>query len=649
MKDHFMRTLSSNHSGIPTEAQYQQAMTKCLHEIFDEHAVAHPDALALFCGNQKLSYGELRIRARKLAGEIVALGATHETPVGIYMGRSVEAIISMLAILYAGAAYLPLDPLFPSERIRFMLKDSNASILLTDSQEYETAKEYAEAILLVDAISDCTESLVGSTCFNTATPESLAYIMYTSGSTGTPKGVEILHKGVVRLVYGDYANFGPGEVFLHMSTPSFDASTFEIWGALLHASPLVIIPERIPGIVDIRRAIQKGKVTTALMTTSYFNTIIDEAPESLQGLRQLLVVGEALSISHIRIALSALPDTTIINGYGPTENSAATCCYTIPRDLDQDLKSIPIGRPIRGTTVYILNDQGHPVPEGVEGELYTGGEGVARGYLGRPELNQTRFVVDPFSNTPHARMYGTGDIVRRRTDGNIEFVGRVDDQVKIRGFRVEPNEVQALIIQHPSVRNALVLAMTDFVGTKHLVAYIVPENETHYNEEAVRKSIEDRLPEYMQPSFYLKLASIPLKVNGKTDREALPSPWGLGGQLREDDYASSLELSIARLWFAVLGSVVIKRDLNVFESGAKSIHALRVHQRLQLLLNKQFPFTALFEFPTIQSLAVYLGSERDVDDVVDKEQESAFDAVKIRARKQADSLARLQSRKKARK
>jgi len=644
-----MRTLSSNYSGIPTEAQYQQAMTKCLHELFDEHAVAHPDALALFCGDQRLSYGELRIRARKLAEEIVSFGATQETPVGIYMGRSVEAIISMLAILYAGAAYLPLDPLFPSERIRFMLRDSNANILLTDSREYETAKEYAEAILLVDAKSDCTDKFTDSTCFNTATPESLVYIMYTSGSTGTPKGVEILRKGVVRLVYGDYANFGPGEVFLHMSTPSFDASTFEIWGALLHGSPLVILPERVPSISDIRRAIQKGQVTTALMTTSYFNTIIDETPESLRGLRQLQVVGEALSISHIRAALNALPDTTIINGYGPTENSAATCCYTIPKDLDQDSRSVPIGRPIRGTTVYILNDKGHPVPEGVEGELYTGGEGVGRGYLGRPELNQTRFIPDPFSSTPHARMYRTGDIVRRRSDGNIEFIGRVDDQVKIRGFRVEPSEVQTLIVQHPSVRNALVLAMTDFVGTKHLVAYIVPKDAANYNEEAVRKSIENRLPEYMHPSFYLKLEAIPLKVNGKADREALPSPWGLSGQLREDDFVGSLELSIARLWFAVLGSVVIKRDLNVFESGAKSIHALRVHQRLQSLLNKQFPITALFEYPTIQSLAVYLGSDRVMDDATDMEKESAFNAVKSRARKQADSLARIQSRMKTRK
>jgi hypothetical protein len=244
-------------------------------------------------------------------------------------------------------------------------------------------------------------------------------------------------------------------------------------------------------------------------------------------------------------------------------------------------------------------------------------------------------------------MYRTGDIVRRRTDGNIEFVGRVDDQVKIRGFRVEPNEVQALIVQHPSVRNALVLAMTDFMGTKHLVAYIVPENTAKFSEEVVRKYIENRLPEFMHPSFYLKLGAIPLKVNGKADRDALPSPWGLSGQLREDDFASALELSIARLWFAVLGSIVIKRDLNVFESGAKSIHALRVHQRLQLVVQKQFPITALFEFPTIRSLAEYLESDIERDDAVDVDKENQFNTVRSRARRQADSLVRMQSRMKA--
>jgi amino acid adenylation domain-containing protein len=625
------------YSGIPSESQYQEAIKKCVHEIFDKIAIENPDAPALVCGKQILSYGDLRAKARSLSALISEKGLEHETVIGIYMGRSIEFIVSILAVLYSGGAYLPLDPLLPDDRIHFMINDCQSPMLITDTREYHRAVNFCDKVIMLDEKSVTPTSAGDIIKDKRMSPESLIYVMYTSGSTGTPKGVEIMHKGIVRLAYGDYANFGPGETFLHIASPSFDSATFEIWSALLHGSKLVLISERIPSIADIKRTISENEVTTALFTASYFNAIIDESPQTFSGLKQLYVVGEALSVPHIRASYAALPDTQIINGYGPTENSVGTTMYQIPRDLHNVTTSIPIGKPYRSVTAYILDEEGNPVPEGSPGELYSGGIGVGRGYRGREDLTRAKFLPDTFSNVHGAKMYRTGDIVKKRPDGLMEFIGRVDEQVKIQGFRVEPNEIQVVIKEHLSVRDALVIPQVDFAGYKHLVAYIVPTEMTSYNEEMIRQFIDQKLPEFMRPTFYIQMDSIPLKVNGKADKDALPSPWGLDNKLNEDDYANELELTIARLWFGVLGATVIAPKVNVFEYGAKSIHALRVHQRLQAVLNKKIPITAIFEYPTISMLAAFLKQDSSLESV-------ALQDARTRAQKQAQSMARMKSR-----
>jgi amino acid adenylation domain-containing protein len=617
---------------------YSHRVSKCIQELFEEQALLTPSAEAVVCGGRTLSYGELRARAIALSRTLISRGIEPEMVVGLMMDRSPELIVSMLATLYAGAGYLPVDPLFPAARIRFMLEDSRAKALCSDEVAYAAATQYsADVIRVTHGNTEPGEALrppdIG------AHPESLAYVMYTSGSTGMPKGVEVLHRGITRLVHGGYARFGSDEVFLHLSSPSFDASTFEVWGTLLHGGKCVVMPERLPGVSDIARVITEHGVTTMWLTASYFNTIIDEAPEALRGLRQLLIGGETLSTRHVRSALASLPETTIINGYGPTENTTFTCCYSIPRDLNPSVTSIPIGTAISGTTLYVLDDLGKPVPDGEEGELYTGGDGVARGYLGRPELTRSSFLHDPFVGRSGAMMYRTGDLVLRRPDGIMEFVGRVDDQAKISGYRIEPAEVQAVLTQYPPVRMAVVLTRIDPSGEKQLLAYLVLTEGEPFDEGEFQAFVETRLPEFMRPSFYVRLAAIPLNANGKVDRNALPLPWEVHSEMRDGEYSTEMERTIARVWAAVLGGRSFGSDRNFFEFGAKSLHAVRVHARLEEILGKQFPITALFQYPTIHTLALHLGGdERKPSEVVSE--------IRDRAQRQASAMAQMRMKMK---
>ena len=308
---------------------------------------------------------------------------------------------------------------------------------------------------------------------NNVQPKDLAYIMYTSGSTGTPKGVAIPHRAVVRLVKEtDYASFSPNETFLQLAPISFDASTFEIWGPLLNGGKLVVMSPALPTLEEIGRAIRDHGVTTLWLTAGLFNAMVDERLDDLRPLRQLLAGGDVLSVSHVRKALNALKNTRLINGYGPTESTTFACCHTI--DANAPLESaIPIGKPIANTTAYILDSNLQPVPIGASGELCIGGDGLARGYWRREELTAEKFVADPFSREPGARLYKTGDLARWRSDGVIEFLGRVDNQIKLRGFRIEPGEIEFALKQQPGVRDSVVIAREDLPGEKHLVAYVV--------------------------------------------------------------------------------------------------------------------------------------------------------------------------------
>jgi amino acid adenylation domain-containing protein len=574
---------------------------RCIHELFAEQARRTPDAVALVCGEQRLGYGELNARANQLAHHLLALGVGPDAPVGVYLERSVEMVTAVLAVLKAGGAYLPLDPAYPRERIRFMLQDAAAPVAITCEAWLEHLAGCATRVVGLERAQADIERLPVEDPANRTRPDQLANIIYTSGSTGAPKGVEVPHRGVTRLVFGcDYAHFGPDEVFLQLAPMSFDASTFELWGALLHGATCVLFPERIPSTSLLAEVIAKHGVTTLWLTSSLFNAIIDEAPQTLTGIRQLLTGGEALSLAHVRRALELLPATQLINGYGPTESTTFTCCYAIPRSLDPNLGSVPIGRPLGNTRVYLLDAHRQPVPSGVAGELYIGGDGLARGYRRRPELTAERFVPDPFSAEPAARLYRTGDLARWLADGNLEFLGRIDQQVKIRGFRIEPGEIEAVLERHERVRAALVVAHRE-----RLVAYVVFGAGGAVEESDLRRHAAEVLPEYMVPSVYVQLEALPLTPNGKVDRQALPEPVvkRLEAGEAEEGPRTQLEETLAGIWNALLGLESIGRQDNFFALGGHSLLATRVMSRVGAAFGVELSVRVLFDNPTIAGLA----------------------------------------------
>ncbi|HVO96042.1 MAG TPA: amino acid adenylation domain-containing protein, partial [Terriglobales bacterium] len=385
--------------------------------------------------------------------------------------------------------------------------------------------------------------------------DSLAYVIFTSGSTGIPKGVEVRHRGIVRLLFGiDYVQLDSAQTILHLAPISFDAATFEVWGALLHGGKCVLFAGKVPAAKELGEVLKKHHVNTLWLTAALFNTVMNEEPQILSEVEQLLIGGEALSVPHVQRGLEQLPKTKIINGYGPTENTAFTCCYAIPYQLDARLTSIPIGRPIANTEIYILDAHLNPAPIGVTGELHIGGDGLARGYLNRPELTQEKFIPNPFSNDSSSRLYKTGDLARYLPDGNIEFLGRVDEQVKIRGYRIELGEIEAVLGRHNEIQQAVVLAREDTPGDHRLVAYAVAIPGSSPSASELRTFLRQKLPEYMVPTAFLFLDSLPLTANGKVDRNALPVPDQTRPQLDEifAPPRTPVEEILANIWAKVL-------------------------------------------------------------------------------------------------
>ena len=579
---------------------------KCIHELFEEQVERSPGAVAVVFEGEELTYGELNRKANLLAHYLRASGTGPDVLVGICMERSLEMVIALLGILKAGGAYVPLDPGYPKERLGFMIDAAKPAVLLTRQRWMKMLPKQAAQAFCLDTdwerlVEGCFENPIPQT-----RPENLAYVIYTSGSTGRPKGVEIPHRGITRLLYAvNYARLDANQTFCHMAPISFDAATFELWGALLHGAKCVLYPGSVPAPLEIKKVLHTNKIDILWLTASLFNAVIDEAPEALSEVRQLLIGGEALSVKHVRRALELLPQTQIINGYGPTESTTFTCCYPIPRQLDESLRSIPIGRPISNTQVYVLDARMQPVPMGVPGELYIGGDGLARGYLNRPELTAEKFIANPFGHEPGDRLYKSGDLVRYSAAGLIEFLGRIDNQVKIRGFRIEPGEIEAILGQNPAVRAAVISVREDVPGDKRLVAYVVGKPGYHFTRHELRNFLRQQLPDYMVPAAFVYLDSLPLTANGKVEYRALPAP---AGQDRSEtsEYVAprdETERLLCRVWSEVLRVSRVGLDDDFFAIGGHSLLAAKLFARLDEVFGRSLPMGVLFGAPTVRALA----------------------------------------------
>ncbi|MBK1986127.1 amino acid adenylation domain-containing protein [Sphaerospermopsis aphanizomenoides BCCUSP55] len=594
-----------------TQTNYPQ--NKCIHQLFEEQVEKTPDAIAVVFAQQQLTYRELNQRANQLANYLQTLGVKPEVLVGICTERSLEMIVGILGILKAGGAYLPLDIAYPQERLAFMLSDSQVSILLTQQHLVAKLPEHQTRIVCLDTNSKAIELESQENVTNSANSDNLAYVMYTSGSTGQPKGVCVVHRGVVRLVKEtNYASFDSKEVFLQLAPLAFDASTFEIWGSLLNGGKLVIFPAPTPTLEDLAGYIRSYQITTLWLTAGLFHLMVEQRLEDLKPLRQLLAGGDVLSVATVQKVVASLENCQLINGYGPTENTTFSCCYQITQRTHCG-DSVPIGRPIANTQVYILDHYLQPVPIGVVGEIYVGGAGLARGYLNRPELTEQRFVTHAFTNSPEVRLYKTGDLGRYLVNGEIQFLGRIDNQVKIRGFRIELGEIEALLNQHPNLTAAKVITREDIPGDKRLVVYIILK--THQNSlletsNQLRQYLQQKLPDYMIPAAFVVLESFPLTPNGKVDIRALPMPEFIHlNPVQDINFLDNLELQLIKIWENILGVRPVGVNDNFFNLGGHSLLAVRLFAQIQKIFGKSISLATLFQSPTIRQLANVLRDE----------------------------------------
>ena len=589
---------------------------KCIHQLFAEQAAQTPDATAAVFAESRLTYQELNRRANQVAGRLQQLGVQPNTIVGLFVERSLEMAVALLAILKAGGAYCSLDETLPEERLRWMLADARVEIMvarkdsvqrLANLIEKTPSNNRAVVVAIEDLLAVTPESQAPEESSHRA--EMPAYVSYTSGSTGQPKGVLVPHRGVVRLVKGaDYASLTADETLLHMAPLSFDASTFEIWGALLNGGRLVIMPPGPCSLAEIGEAIRRNGVTTLWLTTGLFHLMVAERLDDLKPLRQLLTGGDVMSPKHFIRARQALKGCRINNMYGPTENTAFTSGYTAT-DEPELAAGVPIGRPIANTQVYVLDSQLNLVPVGAEGELYVGGDGLALGYLNRPELTAEKFIPSPFETD--ARLYRTGDMARWRPDGNLEFLGRRDSQVKIRGFRIELGEVESVLGTHPQVAACAVTTRHLDDGNKLLTAFVVGREAADITADSLRSWLKNKLPDYMVPGRFLQLPALPLNVNGKVDRKSLnelPATELTGGGGFEPP-RNELERQLADLWKTLLRREQISIRENFFHLGGDSLLAVQLACAVEKMTGVELPMATLFQSPTIESLAHRLGEK----------------------------------------
>ncbi len=573
-----------------------------LGELFLDQAARQPSKIALTHEDRGISYQLLAAAAIELSGRLTAAGVKPGDRVALCAPSVPEMVAAQIAILLAGAACIPLDPEYPAARLRFMIEDSSSQLLLTTPSLAPRLPDMAKTILL----APLPEALELPAFSGVKVPaDSASHVFYTSGSTGNPKGVVVRHRGISRLALGGgFMEFGPDDSFLQSAPISFDAATLEIWMPLLNGGRVVLTGESGPSLPAITRAIRGQGVTCLWLTAGLFQTMVDEHLADLKGLRYLLAGGDVLSPSHVRRAFEALPGTTIINGYGPTENTTFTCCHTVTRP-DLDRPSIPIGRPVGNTTVHLLDPRMRPVPVGVPGELFTGGDGLALGYLNHDDLTASKFPVHP----EHGPLYQTGDLARWLPDGSIEFLGRGDSQVKIRGFRIELGEIEARLASHPDVRQAKVAVRGDSAETKRIVAWVVPSEGASPQAAGLSAFLAEQLPGYMRPEGIAIVEALPLSANGKIDVSSLPDPSRPAGtQIAAGGVpVGKTEQRLAAIWSDLLEIPEIGRDDDFFALGGHSLMALRLFSRINREFDKTLPLAALLNHPTLRGLALLVG------------------------------------------
>ncbi|MDZ8235946.1 MAG: amino acid adenylation domain-containing protein [Nostoc sp. ChiQUE01a] len=606
-----------------TQADYPQ--NKCIHQLFEEKVQQYPDSIAVNFANEQLTYQELNTCSNKLAHHLQKIGVGSEVLVGICISQSIEMIIGLLGILKAGGAYVPLDPGYPEERLNFMLEDAQVSVLLTQENLLKHFEGFSNPIISIDKDWKIITQEKEDNLKSDLNSDNLAYIIYTSGSTGKPKGVAVPHKAVNRLVCNtNYIKLSPSDKIAQASNASFDAATFEIWGALLNGAQLVMISKDVTiSPHELALQLREKSINVLFLTTALFQQIIRDVPQAFATLKYFLFGGETVDTRWIKKILESGAPKHLIHVYGPTENTTFSSYYCV--DELPSAISLPIGRPITNTQIYILDTYLQPVPIGVTGELYIGGEGLAREYLNRTELTAKNFITHPFSKKPQARLYKTGDLARYLPDGNIEFLGRIDNQVKIRGFRIELSEIEAVLSQHPAVKETIVIAGEDVPDDKYLVAYIVPKQERIPMEDVqsfaslLRQFLKEKLPEYMVPKAYMVLESLPLTANGKVDRHALPIPETI--TFNNQDYVaprSQVEKLLAEIWAKVLGKEQVGVHDNFFELGGHSLLATVLTSRIRDTFQIDLPVRNLFETPTVEQLAKYIDTMCWVAKGVDK-------------------------------
>jgi len=599
-----------------TQAEYPRE--SCVHQLVEAQAARTPNAIAVEHRNERLTYRELDQRANQLAHFLSKHGVGPESRVGICLRRSLELPVAFLAVLKAGAACVPLDPAYPKERLAYMLEDSEASWVLTQRGLLAEVTDFDAEVITIDAGWHSFAKESNATLDTAVKPENLAYVIYTSGSTGKPRGVLLTHGGLVNHNTAAVKLFDitPADRMAQFASISFDIAIEEIFPTWIAGGALVIREEDASlAVGDFLRWVRDKKVTALDLPTSYWHELVAELSESSlslpQSLRMVIVGGEKASSAALA-AWHKLAGSRVrwVNTYGPTETSVIVTSFE-PTNWENIPSVLPIGRPIANTKIYILDQNLQPVPVGIPGDLYVSGPGLARGYLNRPEVTAEKFVRDPFSSDPNARIYKTGDLARYLPNGEIEFAGRTDDQVKIRGYRVELKEIESVLGSHSGVREVAVIARENEAGEKSLIAYVVPSREQTPTGAELRTYLKQKLPNYMVPAAFVLLEAMPKTPNGKVNRRGMPAP-------KPADFAEAneyvaptdeLEANLARIWGAVLSKEKIGIRDNFFDLGGHSLLAARLMHRIEQAYGQRIPLAALLQAPTIEQFSVLLRTE----------------------------------------